>query len=105
MPLISFTSNTSLYIVSIVSVTSLCSSQYKGNFLRDMGPMPKREELLKNSEAFPWHTGILVNVSMALIHHALFPLLFILINQTKISRTFLYLSKLIPELNYLAIII
>lgn len=62
-----------------------------------MGPMPKREELLKNSEAFPRHTGILASVSMALIHHAPFPLLFILINQTKISRTFFYLSKLIPE--------
>lgn len=83
MPLIFFTSNTSLYIVSIVSFISLHSPQYIGNFLHDTSPMPKKEELLKNSEAFQWHTGILADVSMALIHRALFPLLFILINQTK----------------------
>lgn len=37
-----------MYIISIESVTSLYSSQFIGTFLPAIGPMPKKEEFLRN---------------------------------------------------------
>lgn len=54
-----FTSNFSVDILSIVSVTALHSPQYVSNFLPDKGPRPKKE-LLRNFEVFAmalWSPG------------------------------------------------
>lgn len=68
-----FTSNTSVDILSTVSVTALRSPQYVSNFLPDTGPRPKKE-LLRNFEVFAmalW-SPVLVNDSTDVAHHILF---------------------------------
>lgn len=88
MLLILLASYMSVYI--IVSVTSLYSSHLTGSFLPAVGPMPKKEELLRNPKAFAmacWPMLQLPNRSCSLF---IYVLLFILISKfilKKSSRT------------------
>lgn len=99
-----FNSHTSVYIVSIVSVTSLYSSQYTGTFLSAVGFMLKKEQLLMNSEAFAMALGDPGQCFKLQIHHALFSFLFFYLDtKQKHSRTSLHLYTLIPEKNQLSV--
>lgn len=88
-----FTSNTSVDILRIASVTALHSPQYVSNFLPDTGPRPKKE-LLRNFEVFAmalWSPGQWLNRPSP--SRSLF-LFFILTKQKKSYKTCLHHSGL-----------